>query len=129
MLAWLHDHERLFEFTLVGFAALVLAILPALPAIPLCPILIMTGSPCPFCGTTRSLWSILHLRFEDAWQFHPVGYVILLMVARRFSLDAFRNIDALRAIPAIQLLERRPVEHTLIALFFASGTLRFLGFV
>jgi len=42
------------------------------------------GYPCPGCGLTRSVSSILHGNFEQAWGYHPMGYgvafIFILMV-------------------------------------------------
>ncbi len=32
--------------------------------------------PCPGCGLTRSITSISHLQFENAWRYHPFGLLV-----------------------------------------------------
>ena len=55
----------------------------------------MFGYPCPGCGLTRSVASILHGHFESAWGYHPMGYgvaavfvlmVLTALVPRRVAL-------------------------------------------
>ena len=42
-----------------------------------CPIRLLTGVPCPACGTTRSLAAISVGRFEDAWLLNPLGFAVI----------------------------------------------------
>ncbi len=37
-----------------------------------CPLFLLTGWQCPFCGSTRALYSILHLDFGAAWRLNPL---------------------------------------------------------
>ena len=39
-----------------------------------CPIRLVTGLPCPACGTTRSISSIAIGNFEQAWALNPLGF-------------------------------------------------------
>jgi hypothetical protein len=39
-----------------------------------CPIRLVTGLPCPACGTTRSIGSIAIGNFEQAWALNPLGF-------------------------------------------------------
>ncbi|MBI3540757.1 MAG: DUF2752 domain-containing protein [Deltaproteobacteria bacterium] len=44
------------------------------------------GIPCPGCGLTHALWSVLHLHFQQAFHFYPIWpAVILFFVLRRHS--------------------------------------------
>jgi hypothetical protein len=38
----------------------------------------VTGLPCPFCGTTRSIGHILIGNFESALRLNPLGYISLM---------------------------------------------------
>ena len=41
-----------------------------------------TGFPCPSCGTTRSVVYIINGEYESAFQYNPLGYIVLfIMVA------------------------------------------------
>ena len=57
----------------------------------LCPSVILTGFPCPGCGMTRAMLSILRGDFASAWRFHPFSYVLLMWAAafgiRRYILQ------------------------------------------
>ena len=46
----------------------------------LCPMVILTGFPCPACGMTRAVMSILKGNFAAAWYLHPFSYVFLLFL-------------------------------------------------
>lgn len=45
----------------------------------LCVFRLATGQPCPFCGTTRSLGSLLQGDFSSALSFNPFGYAVVVM--------------------------------------------------
>lgn len=34
-----------------------------------------TQLPCPACGTTRSVWAIVHGQWLHAWQLNPLGFL------------------------------------------------------
>lgn len=57
----------------------------------LCPSVVLTGIPCPGCGLTRAMLSILQGKFADAWFLHPFSYAILFFVCffcvRRYLLQ------------------------------------------
>lgn len=41
----------------------------------------LTGMECPGCGLTRSVVSLVHGNFLDAWHFNPGGYLFFALVA------------------------------------------------
>ena len=43
-----------------------------------CPLLILTGLPCPGCGTTRALIYIFRGQFGRAWQLNPSAFLMVL---------------------------------------------------
>jgi hypothetical protein len=43
----------------------------------LCPFRLITGHPCPTCGTTRSIAAIVDGRFLDSLLLNPLGIVIV----------------------------------------------------
>ncbi|MBN1676591.1 MAG: DUF2752 domain-containing protein [Kiritimatiellae bacterium] len=49
--------------------------------IPVCLFHRLTGLPCPGCGLTRSISSILHGRFGLAFQYHPFGFLFIALLA------------------------------------------------
>lgn len=58
----------------------------------ICPVRLLTGIPCPACGTTRSIGCLLLGNFNDALKLNPVGYLVLLAtVAWSFKLNPLRS--------------------------------------
>ncbi len=43
-----------------------------------CAMIQVAGIPCPSCGLTRSVSSVLHGEFLAAWQYNPFGYGFVL---------------------------------------------------
>lgn len=60
-----------------------------------CPFHYLLGIPCPGCGMTRALFSLLLLRFGRAFYYHPGIYLILpgflLWCAEQFKLLTLRH--------------------------------------
>jgi hypothetical protein len=56
----------------------------------------LTGHSCPSCGLTRSFHAIAHLNFKQAFEFHPMGiivYVVLLAYLLKFTIEvALRKV-------------------------------------
>lgn len=48
---------------------------------PLCPFHAITGIPCPSCGITRGLFTLLHGDPRTAFLFNPLGLIALLGLA------------------------------------------------
>lgn len=46
----------------------------------MCPIRLLTGYPCPACGTTRSVGAISTGNFNLAWGLNPLGFVLIAMI-------------------------------------------------
>ncbi|NNE26355.1 MAG: DUF2752 domain-containing protein [Saprospiraceae bacterium] len=44
----------------------------------------MTGIPCPSCGATRSVLSIMSGQFANAWYFNPLGFLLIALFALPF---------------------------------------------
>lgn len=42
-----------------------------------CFVKLITGFPCPFCGMTRACLSLIHFKFLDAWNYHPLFWLII----------------------------------------------------
>jgi len=45
-----------------------------------CPIRAFFGIPCPGCGMTRALFSAFTLDFEKAFYYHPLFWLVLILV-------------------------------------------------
>jgi len=81
------------------------------------------GLPCPTCGTTRSLWHLLHGDLPGAWASNPIGYVALLVLVRRVVVISSPDRTAVR------ILERRWLDYGLLASYLAFGLSRLIGIV
>ena len=58
--------------------------LKSLPLIP-CTFLLVTGLPCPFCGTTRAFWAMGQGDWTGALQLAPLGVLVYLAAAVLFA--------------------------------------------
>lgn len=45
-----------------------------------CPVVILTGFPCPGCGTTRAIICILTGQFQRAWNLNPTAFAWVAFV-------------------------------------------------
>jgi len=82
------DFPEEIRFRLPALAALVIIVL--LPSegmgVLLCPFSFLFDLPCPACGLTRSMSSLLHLEFGKSFFYHPLGgLVVLLLVTCLFT--------------------------------------------
>ena len=41
-----------------------------------CPVRLLTGFPCPSCGTTRAIGAISIGDFEQAWSLNPIAFLV-----------------------------------------------------
>ena len=72
-----------------------------LPNVPLCGLRHFFGIECPTCGTTRSLWHILHGRFSNAWLLNPAGFVVAIALLRYFVTSVMPKGTIARTINSI----------------------------
>lgn len=73
----------LFIACLAGYIWLYYASLPGLAgnkSPEVCLLKHVTDMPCPSCGSTRSVVSLLNGRYGDAFLLNPLGYVIALIM-------------------------------------------------
>jgi hypothetical protein len=77
---------------LVGGALLPPAWASAGP--PLCPFRLLTGLPCPGCGLTRSLVSLLHGDLSAAVLFHPLGPIAASILLALVIIEVRRTWQA-----------------------------------
>lgn len=49
-------------------------------SVEVCPIKFTTNMPCPSCGSTRSVISIVNGKFRDALSINPLGYIIAIVM-------------------------------------------------
>jgi hypothetical protein len=83
LVSWLTGIDRhrseWLSYALTPF--LVLGLVPLVSHLPLksfCIVQHLTGIPCPACGITRSLDSLLRGEISPAWAFNPCGWLVLL---------------------------------------------------
>jgi hypothetical protein len=108
-----NEQERQRRLILLGVLVSPICLAVALPAIVhavrgfivpqfyiICPFLTITGLPCPFCGLTRSLLSLLQGELLKAFWYHPLGPVVwfgmALFASSSFVLLIFRRRVELR---------------------------------
>jgi hypothetical protein len=68
------------RFGAAGMLA-VAAARPMLPVTPVppCPLRTFTGIPCPFCGMTRGVTSLVHGQLSAAFSYNPGAFLIVAM--------------------------------------------------
>ncbi len=108
---WRRWCELLLLAAILGY----FAVSPALPDFPLCPFRHFLGSSCPTCGTTRSVWAILHGNFAAAWGFNPIGFVVVVALIRRLPTLLLPKVRW------IQIANGDVPNVLLLAAFFALG--------
>ena len=88
--------------------------------VPTCPVRHFVGRPCPTCGTTRSVASILTCDFVEAWKLNPIGYIVVLAFAKRCG-ELFGPAN-LRPT-----LDCQAIDLTLLTAFLVFGMAKFAG--
>lgn len=86
--------------------ASILAAIAALSLLGIgCPFYRVFGFPCPGCGMTRAVLSLLQLDFAAAWQFHPMVFALPYLLAL-FLKDGrvFRNRALNKAVLCLVVL-------------------------
>lgn len=110
---------RRLELALLTAGLVTFAVMPQLPHVPLCFYHAVTGHDCPGCGTTRAVFAILHGRFADAASLNLLGYLVLLLVARRM-------VTLARASEEQAWFNRPEVDRVLLIGGIAVATVQFL---
>jgi hypothetical protein len=71
------------------------------------------GIPCPSCGTTRSVSSLLEGDIVAAWQWNPFGFIVavfMLVLPIWILWDVFRNSSSLwRSYQKLEARIKTPV--------------------
>lgn len=113
-----HEWPRWCELMVIAAVLGYFALSPGLPDFPLCPFRYFFGWNCPTCGTTRSVWAVLHGNLVAAWRFNPLGFVVVVALCRRLATLLLPEARWIRLanndVPTIVLL----------VLFFALGYAR-----
>jgi hypothetical protein len=60
------------------FAIILARFIPLLSLVPGCAFRILTGYPCPACGTTRALIHFSQARFLPAFAMNPLAFIALV---------------------------------------------------
>ncbi|PIE90697.1 MAG: hypothetical protein CR997_04600 [Acidobacteria bacterium] len=47
--------------------------------LPPCPVRTWTGIPCPGCGMTRACLSLSQGKWQQAWHYNPLAYLLVLL--------------------------------------------------
>lgn len=74
-------------YVIVFFIALFILLL-FLTNIYVCPFVYITGIPCPMCGMTRAFISLFHLNLKDAFYYHALWPVVLIVLPTYLVLKA-----------------------------------------
>ena len=77
-----HATFDLREVRIAGAAMLgIAAVRPLIPVefVPPCPLKTVTGIPCPMCGMTRGVTSLVHGDFAHALLMNPASYVAVAL--------------------------------------------------
>jgi hypothetical protein len=98
---------------------------------PLCMFKRMFSLPCPGCGLTRSVSSVLHVDFMKSWSYHPLGIFFVGAVL----LFVFNLVMPRRSVAAVRRFFTKhhdPLEILLIAFaafFIGFGWVRLMAYV
>jgi hypothetical protein len=106
---------------IIGFLA-YLSSSDSLIDIPLCLSRVL-GRRCPTCGTVRSLWHIMHGELTKAWSLNPIGYIAIVILARRAIV---------LCLPRRQVAshsEHDRLDVALLASYLILGSMRMMGTV
>ncbi|MDB4995314.1 MAG: hypothetical protein JWM74_2746 [Myxococcaceae bacterium] len=91
----LNRNFRRFAVAIFAFAAA--GGLLYVGGVPRCPIALVTGVPCPACGSTRSMRALVHLDFDEVVRFNPIAPIavlVLALIAARVLFLLVRTGDA-----------------------------------
>jgi len=99
---------------LAMLSVLVLALIPSEGFnVILCPMQNIFGLPCPACGITRSMSSLLNLDILHSFQYHPLGIVVLAVIITALIMN---HSDFLY----IRIYKKISIYHSLIVLFIIT---------
>ncbi len=87
-----------------------------------CPVRLCIGRLCPTCGTTHAVSRILVGHFREAWNYNPIGFVVVLAFGRRLAQPFSEGLVG-------KLVRSQYLEFVLLTAFFALGIARFLGWM
>ena len=89
----------------------------------------ITGIPCPGCGMTRSMIAAGHLHFKDAISFHPLGPVVLILLAVYCITGSNLGRKKVQLVYGDALRFMRPLSLVLSGCFLLVWLARILGYL
>jgi hypothetical protein len=114
---------------------IVLVIAIALPSngmgMPLCMFKRLFSLPCPGCGLTRSVSSILHGDFLKSWSYHPLG-VFFVATALLFVFNLVMPRQSTAAVRRFFKKHNDPLEIlliTFVTFFIGFGGVRLMTYI
>jgi len=90
---WERDRGDVKKVTfkkMVAHYGIVVIIICLIPLFYRCPIYTLFHIPCPGCGLTRASLSALRLDFKSALAYHPLFFILPLLMLYVFFRDAFK---------------------------------------
>ncbi len=94
-----------------------------------CPFRLLTGFPCPLCGMTRGLASLLRGRWQDAVAFHLFSPLVLAAIAAWIIIETGHAMQLWNA-RRIELWALRPAPWlAFIGVCAVYGVLRWCGII
>ena len=91
----------LLPLGLVAAALVPVSFVTAGPSV--CPFKLLTGLPCPGCGMTRSVVTLLHGDLGASLYYHPLGFVLVALAVTLALADAWfwwRDARSMTARPS-----------------------------
>jgi hypothetical protein len=66
------------------------------PHVSLCPLAAIDFKYCPGCGLGHAIHYLLHLKFQQSWNAHPLGYfAVPVIIYRMYSLIKYNFFNPL----------------------------------
>lgn len=98
-------------------------------SVPLCPVAYSLHEPCPGCGLTRATFACAHGHFGDAYQFHPLVFVVLPILGVWTVTCVFRYLREGIALPPPRVSKfLSPATAVLWGLLIVLWVLRWRGY-
>ena len=85
----------------------------------LCPMQNIFGLPCPACGITRSMSSLLILDIWHSFRYHPMGIIILAAIITALIVNQYDFLY-------IRIYKNVSIYHSLIVLFIITWLSRLI---
>ena len=93
----------------------------------ICPFRLLTGLPCPMCGMTRGVASLLRGRWQEAVGFHLLSPVVLFALAAWIVVETGHLLRVWNASPLGERFLKPAPWLAFVAICTAYGALRWCG--